>query len=42
MTSFRGILGQTWNSEISANLPYEFISSENDFILKIVQFEGAW
>ena len=31
MTSFRGILGQSWNSEVSAILPYEILPFNFDF-----------
>ena len=30
MTNFRGILGQSWNSEISAILPYEILEFNFD------------
>ena len=40
MTSFRGILGQSWNSEMSAILPYEILDFNFDLKnpLKLVIF----
>ena len=37
MTSFREILGESWNSEISGILSYEFFFSEHRPIEKIRQ-----